>query len=110
MPRIVYRGGSDSDDNLTPRPKDVELERDKTGRSPGLSVFASIDQAVEPGAKAQGIDLDEIDEPLRPFPDDSSLEGGVVGHLSLAPVTAEGQIDQILLNEWADTRQTGRVH
>jgi hypothetical protein len=108
MARIVYRGGSDSDDNLTPRPG--QDEQGQPGRAPGLSVFSNIDEAVEPGGKAQGIDLDQLGEPLRPFPDDPKLEGGVSGHLSIAPATSQGELDRSLLSEWAATRKSGRVH
>ena len=108
MARIVYRGGSDTDDNLTPR--SGRDEQGKPGRTPGLSAFVAIGQAVEPGGKAQGIDLDQLAVPLRPFYDDPNLEGGVMGHLSIAPATPDGRVDRTLLNEWAATRKTARVH
>jgi hypothetical protein len=108
MARIVYRGGSDSDDNLTPRPG--QDERGLPGQSPGLSVFAAIELAVEPEGKAQKIDVDQLEEPLRAFPDDPELEGGIVDHLSIAPATLDGQVDPVLLGEWAASRNTGQVH
>jgi hypothetical protein len=46
---LVYRRGSKFSDNLTPRP----------GIDPdGLSVFDSLELAVNPGEKAQVIDTD----------------------------------------------------
>jgi hypothetical protein len=108
MPNVVYRGGSQTDDNLTPRPeKDLETRK---GRAPGLSAFDRIEMAVEPGSKVQGIDLKRLGDPLRAFPDDPEKEGGVMGHLSIAPVQSDGTIDLDLLGEWAATRKSGRVH
>jgi hypothetical protein len=108
MARIVYREGSGSDDNLTPRPG--QDEQGQPGQSPGLSTFDSIDQAVKPGGKAQRFDLEHLLPPLHAFPDDPEKEGGIDGHFSIAPATSEGEVDRALLREWAATRNTGQVH
>lgn len=108
MPNIVYRGGSQTDDNLTPRPeKDLEIS---PGRAPGLSAFDQIEMAVGPGAKAQGIDVGRLGGLLWAFPDDPEKEGGVMGHLSIAPIQQDRTIDLELLGEWAAARKSGRVH
>ena len=108
MSRLVYRGGSAREDNLTPRPgKDTEP---KAGRAPGLSTFTSLEQAVLPGEKAQVIDLDLLGPPLAGLFDPPGGEGAVPGHVSIAPVGPNGEVDSVLLEEWAATRNTGRAH
>src|SRR5690242_16848379 len=108
MARLVYRSGSPTDDNLTPRPgKDTTGQ---PGKSPGLSTFRTLEQAVLPGAKAQAIDLDLLGSPLRGFPDDPESEGGEEGHVAIAPATPAGEVDRELLNQWASTRGTDRPH
>jgi hypothetical protein len=108
MAKIVYRAGSDSDDNLTPRPE--QDEKTQPGQSPGISVFEKIELAVEPGGKAQGIDIDQLCQPLMAIPDNPDEAGGIAGHFSIAPVKLDGRVDSELLREWASTRKTGRVH
>ena len=108
MARLVYRRGSPTDDNLTPRP-DTDLAA-PPGKSPGLSVFTTLERAAMPGEKAQVIDLDLLESPLRDFPDDPTLEGGEDGHVAIAPATAAGEVDLALLRDWAATRKTGRTH
>jgi hypothetical protein len=108
MARLVYRGGSRSVDNLTPR-----LGTDTTGhpgKSPGLSVFTSLEHAAEPGEKAQVFDLDLLKPPLQAFPDDPTLEGGEEDHVSIAPATSEGELDEKLLKDWSAARGTGQTH
>lgn len=108
MARLVYRGGSLTADNFTPRTgKDTEP---RPGVSPGLSVFTTLEQAVDPGGKAQRIDLDRLSPPLQGFPDDATLEYGSEGHLSIAPTRDDGTIDSGLLEEWAATRGTDQTH
>lgn len=107
MARPVYRSGSASDGNLTPR-----FDRDTTGRpgqTPGLSVFESLERAASPGAKVQVIDLDLLQPPLRGFPDDVNL-GGSEGHVAIAPATEGGEVDLVRLVEWAESRNIGPVH
>lgn len=48
---IVYRGGSRTPDNLTPRPG-----RDMVEEKRGLSTFDTLEEATPPGGKAQAID------------------------------------------------------
>lgn len=108
MPRLVYRGGSATDDNLTPRaPADTAGDG---GQSTGLSVFAALEQAVSPGGKAQVFDLELLEHPLHAFADDPAAAGGVAGHVTIAPVTAAGEIDRDLRLQWAAQRGTGRTH
>jgi hypothetical protein len=107
MARLVFRGGSHTDTNLTPRlGPDTSEER---GKAPGLSTFTTLERAVKVGSKAQVIDLDLLPPPLKGIPDDP-LVGGSEGHVSIAPVSPEGAVDRDLLSEWAATRETGQTH
>src|SRR5262249_7064630 len=83
VPPKVYRGGSATKKNLTPRPS-----QDPTG----LSTSDNIESATPPGGKAHVIDTSKLKHPLQAFPDDPP------GHVSLAPSDAE------LINPWAATR------
>lgn len=108
MPRLVYRGGSARDENLTPRAgKDTQ---GKPGQAPGFSVFSTLDLAVEPGGKAQAIDLDLLLPPLVGLEDDCMLEGGREGHVSITPVTESRRVDQVLLEAWASSRGAVPAH
>jgi hypothetical protein len=108
MARLVYRSGSARDDNFTPRPgKDTV---GKPGQAPGLSVFSELELSVSLGGKAQVIDLDLLGSPLTGFPDRIGLEGAVEGHVAIAPLGPHGGVDQDLLEEWAQTRNTDHVH
>jgi hypothetical protein len=89
-PKLVYRGGSDTPYNLTPRPG-----VDTTG----LSTFDNLESAVKPGDKAQAIDVSKLKPPLRAAPDPEPP-----GHVSITPD------DPALIEEWAATRGTGTVH
>lgn len=91
--KLVYRGGSDSADNLTPRPgKDTDAGDPKRG----LSTFDSLEKALRPGEKAQVIDTSKLTScGAHCTPD---------GHVSLRPGTQEE------LEAWAKTRGTGDVH
>jgi hypothetical protein len=60
-----------------------------------------LDPAVQPGEKAQVIDLDLLDGPLRGYEDQPGLEGAVDGHVPIAPARPDGSIDRELLTEWA---------
>ncbi len=102
---IVYRRGSLTGDNFTPRPgKDTA---GGPGQTPGLSTFLAV--VLSPKQKAQAIDLDLLRPPLAAIHDDPET-GGVEGHVAIVPVDANGQIDQQRLDEWASFRETGRVH
>jgi len=78
---LVYRAGSASDVNLTPRPVDVG----------GLSTFDSPDY-LPPGTKYQIIDTSQF-ESLDAIPDTSPL-----GHVSITPQ------DSSLMEEWISSR------
>src|SRR4051812_46201522 len=108
MARLVYRGGSPTDDNFTPRPGKDTIGQ--PGRTAGLSTFSTLERAVSPGAKAQVIDLDLLASPLQGFADDPDSEGGEEGHVSIAPATPDGDLDDSLLCEWAETRGMDRGH
>jgi len=82
----------------------------KPGQSAGLSTFNRLELAVEPGGKAQVIDLDLLQLPLVGLEDHPLLDGGHEGHVSIAPVTGEGRIDQQLLVAWAMSRGTDQPH
>ncbi len=82
---LVYRGGSATDDNLTPRPG-----KDTTGPKRGLSTFDTPEKAAKTGAKYQIIDTDKLKR-LKPHKDKS-------GHVSLRPAT------QKELDDWAASR------
>lgn len=107
MARLVYRGGPATMVNLTPRVGKDTIGR--PGQAPGLSVFDSLERAASPGTKAQVIDLDLLQPPLRGFPDDVAL-GGSEGQLAIAPATATGEVDLVRLEEWAGWRLSGQVH
>jgi hypothetical protein len=106
--RLVYRSGSASEDNLTPRPgRDTA---GKPGKAPGLSTFTNLELADQAGDKAQVIDLDLLEDPLRGYEDQPGLEGAEEGQVSIAPASPDGSIDHELLAEWAGTRGSGQVH
>ncbi len=87
---VVYRGGSDTPANLTPRPG-----IDTTG----LSTWDTLEAAVEPGGKAQVIDVSKLQPPLAAIPD-----APPPGHVSITPSDPE------LIAQWAATRGTETVH
>lgn len=84
----VFRGGSATPDNLTPRPgMDTN----------GLSAFDNLESATPPGGKAQVIDVGKLST-LSAVPDSPH------GHVSITPGNSA------LVKEWAATRGTGKVH
>jgi hypothetical protein len=86
---VVYRGGSRTISNLTPRPG-----IDTTG----LSAFRSLEQAVPPGGKAQVIDVARLKN-LVAYADDVPP-----GHVSIRPH------DVSELAQWAATRNSSVPH
>ena len=105
---IVYRSGSRTSKNFTPRPgKDTTPT---PGKKPGLSTFETlVALKLLPGVKAHKLDLNLLKPPLQAFPDDP-VQGGNPGHVAIAPVTPEGNIDQSLLEDWASYRESDSVH
>lgn len=87
---LVYRSGSASWDNLTPRSGDLD----------GLSTFDSLERAVKPGGKAQVIDTSK----LRLLT--AVLSEPPEGHVSLTLVPH----DPVCLTQWAAARGTGTIH
>lgn len=100
---IVYVWGNLTADNFTPRPgKDTV---GGAGQRPGLSAF----EVPPAGRKAQGVDLDMLVPPLKAFFDDPD-QGGIEGHVAIAPADRAGEPDAGALENWASFRRTGRVH
>jgi hypothetical protein len=105
FPRVVYRKGTRSSDNLTPRPGKDTIGR--PGQAPGLSTFETLE--LKTGERAQMIDLGQLSAPLRGIPDDTQV-GGIEGHVSLVPIDTAGNIDQHGLQDWAASRGTSSIH
>jgi hypothetical protein len=100
---IVYRRGSKTNRNLTPRPGIDTVGR--PGQEPGLSTS----ETLRPGVVGQGIDLAMLPATLKAFADDPAI-GGSPGHVAIVPVDAAGTIDWQLLQEWAASRNSGQPH
>jgi hypothetical protein len=64
---------------------------------------------LRPGEKVQVIDVSLLSSPLQALADDPAA-GGTVGHVAITPVDREGNVDQALLDAWADFRGTGQTH
>ena len=90
----VYRVGSSTDNNLTPRPgKDTE------GPKRGLSTFETLEEAARPGGKAQEIETDNLSNL------DAIQNGsGSNTHVSIRPERQEQ------LEEWAAARGSDETH
>ena len=100
--RIVFRGGTRTNQALTPRPG-VDTAA-PVGQTPGLSVENTLEAALGEGQKkAQKLDVTKLKWPLAFVPDDPA-RGGRDGHGVITPVDADGQVDLIKLNEWASKR------
>jgi len=84
----VYRGGSDTISNLTPRPSDTT----------GLSTFRTLEQATPSGGKAQVIDIAK----LRKL--EAHLDDDPPGHVSLRPQNSND------LPAWAGSRDAATPH
>lgn len=108
MPRRVYRKGSTTDKNFTPRPDQDTIPG--PGEFPGLSVYERLELLnANPGDVIQILDLDLLPTSLRALADDL-VAGGQEGHLSIAPVTETGTIDMAALLSWSATRDAGGNH
>ena len=84
----MYRGGSATPNNLTPRPgQDLD----------GLSTFDSLEAAVGPGGKAQVIDTTKLNTLCATCTPPA-------GHVSISAGDAAANA------EWAATRGTGTAH
>ncbi|MFC7623789.1 polymorphic toxin-type HINT domain-containing protein [Microlunatus sp. GCM10028923] len=86
VPKYVYRGGSATDDALTPKPKDVD----------GLSTFDTPQRAAPHGGKVQKIDTDKLE-------DLDAVPNGT-GHVSLIPKNRDE------LGPWMESRGSGTPH
>jgi RHS repeat-associated protein len=87
-PSVVYRGGSRTADNMTPRPG-VD-----TG---GLSTFETLG-SFRPGTKVQVINVSKLKRLL------ATPDAPPPGHVSIHPA------DLAEVADWAATRGTGQVH
>jgi len=96
LPKIVYRGGSRTPDNLTPR---LGIDRQ------GSSTFETLELTVQPGGKAQVIDLSRLQAPLVGVPD-----APPPGHVSIRPGLALTPEVLHSTAEWAASRGTGVLH
>jgi hypothetical protein len=97
---FVYRGGTRTNRSLTPRlGRDVSTIPGKAG----LSAFEKFENANRPGNYVQKIDVSRLAAPLAALLEDD-------GHVGIAPVKADGSIDEDLLTEWAKTRDAGVRH
>lgn len=100
---IVYIWGNLTSDNFTPRPG-----KDTIGGSAQRAGLSASD-AIPPGRKVQGIDIDKLKPPLKAIPDDMK-QGGRPGHFAIAPVDEVGEVDAKQLEAWAMSRGTGQTH
>jgi hypothetical protein len=94
--KVVYRGGSRTPNNLTPRPG-IDKQ--------GLSTFEALEQAVQPGGKAQVIALSRLHPPLVAVPD-----APPPGHVSIRPGVALTPEVMRTTAEWASSRGTSVTH
>ena len=88
-PKLVYRGGSATSRNLTPRP-----EKDTDQDPKGLSTFDRPELAARPGQKAQVIAIDRL------ITLTAVADANPPGHVSIRPRTQEE------LDDWAASRGT----
>lgn len=88
----VYRGGSNSSGNMTPRPG-----KDTAGPKRGLSTFQDAEKAAGPGGKAQAIDVEKLGPDLEAVLNDEN------GHVSIRP---KGDPEAAKLEAWAEQRGT----
>ncbi len=100
---FVYRLGSRSLNNLTPKPKDMTGQPGP--REPGLSTLEHL-RANEEGVQ---IDLSLLMHPLRAFVDDPRAFGRS-GRVSITPVDDSDKVDTCQLQEWIDSRETDLDH
>jgi hypothetical protein len=100
---IVYIWGNLTSDNFTPR-----SGKDTVGK-PGQQAGLSASEAIPPGRKAQGINVDKLKLPLKAVPDDPT-QGGTPGHFAIAPVDEKGEVDVKQLEAWARSRGSGQTH
>lgn len=82
---VIYIWGSLTVDNFTPRPGKDTIGR--PGQQPGLSAS----EVIPPGKKAQGIDSNRLNAPLKAIPDKTE-QGGVPGHYAIAPSDEMGEV------------------
>ena len=66
-------------------------------------------ETLKAGQKGQKIDLALLRPPLRGVADDPAI-GGSPGHVCIVPVNDAGEVDQLLLEEWAACRDSGNQH
>jgi hypothetical protein len=99
----VFRRGRLIARDFTPRP--VKDTVGRLGQLPGLSAF----ETGSTGKRVHKIDVSRLQSPLRAFADDPAA-GGTAGHVSIVPVDSNGNVDQVLLEEWAAAHDSGTIH
>lgn len=102
---FVYRWGRRSAQNCTPRPG-VDTTGHPGLREPGLSTSEHLEAGKGPAIR---IDVSLLRPPLLALADDPSC-AGPTGHVTITPVSESGQVDPVLLEEWAQSRAPGSVH
>lgn len=105
MSRLIYRRGRENEKTFTPRPGIDTIGR--PGQVPGHSTFETLSLRRDQGA--QVIDVTLLQLPLQAIPDNVA-KGGTPGHVSITPVDAAGDVDQLLLEEWAATCGQAPAH
>ena len=100
---VVYIWGNLTVDNFTPRSGKDTIG--KPGQKAGLSAWDEMPL----GKKAQGIDINMLNAPLRAIPDDTA-QGGLSGHFAIVPVDETGEVNFWQLEDWAMSRGTGQTH
>src|SRR5438093_6040599 len=104
---IVYRYGNATAANFTPREKDCIAQPPSPASAPGLSTFRTPDP--DPTRKRWALDLGLLPTELCGFADEPAL-GGFDGHVSIAPISPDGNVDDVALRAWAATRGSETVH
>jgi len=94
-PRHVYRGGSATKRNLTPRPG-VDTK--------GLSANVALEGAASPGGKAQVIDTTKLKALC------AECDNPATGHVTIKPKGEDPQAVSKAVEQWAATREGETVH
>ena len=94
---LVYRGGTQTDNNLTPKAKDAA-----TG--------FSVNESANVTGKCQCIDTDRLPSSLQYRPDDPGDPAFVPGHGVIVPVDTTGEVDRAALSAWVASHDSGTAH
>lgn len=94
---LVYRSGTQTDNNLTPKAKDAA-----TG--------FSVNESANASGKCQCIDTDRLPPSLRYRADDPGDPAYVPGHGVIVPVDPAGAVDWAALSAWVASHDGGTAH